>query len=538
MSVATSVRSLGARLRMRPAPQEIAEPDKVGEPASSAHRVGIVAAAVLAILIDGTASGIVSQALPYLQGRSAASIDEGSWIITCFNAPYYSTILFTPWLMAAFSRRKLLVAGLLGFCLTSLLLYTVTGLSAVLILRAIQGVFLGCVFVPGALLLFGSLPIALLPLAIPAFALVALGSATLGPFIGGAIAENFSPGAIFIPGAAASLAAALIVLCLAPKGGPAEHLRSFDLLGLLLSLMLFGSLQYLANEGERRNWFDSQSVQVAVAVLAIAFPAFIAWEAWFCRCPHANLRMFSAFRNVRVGGAINVLLGAIGYSTSVFTLYLQSILASTPTLAGIAVLWRFPTYIVGIAVAFFFISRRVVGLRAVVALAAIGTAVAFITLAFRMTPTAEVATFLSISFVYGLFFSMMAQPVPSLVIGTLPMELLSSGVSVYKLTSPLGLIFATAGMQTFIDHRAALHASTLAGYTATGYTSVWNFLHHGGSVRTLSIIFAQQSQALSLSDAMILFAPIAIAIIPLVLLADVQERRPAAQDESTASRTE
>ncbi|MGZ3563506.1 MAG: hypothetical protein ACXVAS_16945 [Vulcanimicrobiaceae bacterium] len=86
----------------------------------------------------------------------------------CFNATYYATILFTPWLMAAIGRKSLLLFGLIGLGAVSLLLYGTAALDAVLLLRAIQGVFRGCVFVPAAILLFSSLPIGLLALAIPA----------------------------------------------------------------------------------------------------------------------------------------------------------------------------------------------------------------------------------------------------------------------------------------------------------------------------------------------------------------------------------
>ncbi|MGZ3574583.1 MAG: hypothetical protein ACXVA3_04780 [Vulcanimicrobiaceae bacterium] len=76
-------------------------------------------------------------------------------------------------------------------------------------------------------------------------------------------------------------------------------------------------------------------------------------------------------------------------------------------------------------------------------------------------------------------------------------------------------------MQTLIDHRAALHASALAGYVTAANAGVSQYLQHAGSVRTLSSLLAQQSQTLSLSDVMMLFAPIVIAIIPLIFLADL-----------------
>ena len=46
--------------------------------------------------------------------------------------------------------------------------------------------------------------------------------------------------------------------------------------GLCLMLLVFGSLQYLATEGERRTWFDDGSIATAAALLLTA--AHNLWE--------------------------------------------------------------------------------------------------------------------------------------------------------------------------------------------------------------------------------------------------------------------
>ena len=63
---------------------------------------------------------------------------------------------------------------------------------------------------------------------------------------------------------------AALVYRLAPSvDKPQKDLRP-DLPGLLLMVLSFGSLQYLANEGERRNWFDDGTVTAAVMLLGVA----------------------------------------------------------------------------------------------------------------------------------------------------------------------------------------------------------------------------------------------------------------------------
>ena len=84
-------------------------------PQSGTRLAAIGVAAVLAILIDGTAANVVSSGLPYLQGVLAATPDQASWILTVFNAAYYATIFFSPWLYARFGRKPLLLGALVGF---------------------------------------------------------------------------------------------------------------------------------------------------------------------------------------------------------------------------------------------------------------------------------------------------------------------------------------------------------------------------------------------------------------------------------------
>jgi hypothetical protein len=44
--------------------------------------IAIVLSSLLAILVDGSATAIINTGLSYLQGITAATRDEGSWILT------------------------------------------------------------------------------------------------------------------------------------------------------------------------------------------------------------------------------------------------------------------------------------------------------------------------------------------------------------------------------------------------------------------------------------------------------------------------
>jgi DHA2 family multidrug resistance protein len=491
-------------------------------PQTGLRGIAIGAAAVFAMLVDGTAANIITTGLPYLEGISAATPDEASWILTAFNAAYYSTILFSPWLYARFGRKPLLLAGLIGFGVVSLLLAITQPLGWVIFLRFLQGLCLGCVFVPAAVLLFTSLPLNILPFAPPFFAVVVLGAGTMGSFIGGYLSETFGGAAVYVPSAIATLLCALLVYFAAPSiDTPKRELRP-DIVGFLLSLVSFGALQYLANEGERRNWFDDSSVVAAAIALVVAVPAFVLWETCLTSTPHVNLRLLAQKRNLAVGSAANLILGIAGYSVVVFVVYLETVVFTTATLAGAMILLRLVTYVVGIVIAFALVKQRILGVRAVISIAAICTSLTFFAFAREMTTTADAASFIVISLVFGLFFSMLSQPIPAVVLGTLGLADLPAGLSMYKLSAPVGLSIGTALFQTLLDHRATVHLSDLAGFVTQARIPVAQFLGGGGKVGTLASVVNGQAQALAYADLMRGFAICVLLLIPLVFLANTR----------------
>jgi DHA2 family multidrug resistance protein len=512
-------------------PQRLAVPDVTPRPQPGLRGIAIVVSAVLAILVDQTSTAIINTGLPYLAAITDASPDESSWILSAFNAAYYAFILLSPWMMARVGRKRLMLGALLGFSAVSAVLATTTDYHLFVALRFVQGALLGCVFVPAAILFFTSLPLRALKFAPPAFVFVSLGGSTLGTVIGGFFADEYGGNYVFLPGCIATLAtAALIAAAVRINDRPQPELR-FDAVGVTLSVIAFGAMQYLANEGERRNWFDDSSVVLAVVVLAAALPAFVIYELFVTREPHVDFRMFAAHRNLSVGAVINVAIGAVGYSVTVFVGFLQFAAGATPTAAGALVLVRLATYALGVPAAFAFIVSRLLDIRAVVVIGVLGSAAGLVAFSHAMTATADLDAFVGISLIFGLFFGMLNQPMGALVIGSMPLPLLAAGVSIYKLSSPVGLMIATGGMQTLLDHRAAVFRTAIAQNLALGRAPVDRYVQaHHGSASGLASLAAAQAQTLSYAYVTLLFALIILAVIPIVFLAKIQKPPPASAD--------
>ena len=436
-------------------------------------------------------------------------------------------ILMSPWMMARIGRKRLMLGALLGFAAVSLLLAFVSEYHAFVALRFVQGAFLGCIYVPAALLFFTSLPTRVLRYAPPIFVLLSLSAATFGTVIGASVAERFGGSTIFVPAAIATLVTWLtIVLAVRAKDAPQRTLV-FDGVGLALSLVVFGALQFLANEGERRNWFDDPTVAIVAIVLAVASPAFVIYESTFTRYPHVDFRMFATYRNLAIGGIVSVTIGFVGYAVTLYLGYLQNILGATQAEAGAAVLVRVVTYGLGVPLAFALIVRKVVDLRIVVAIGAIGSALGLIAFSHAMTTTAEIGSFALVSLTFGMFFGMMNQPMGTLVIGSMPLDLLAAGVSVYKLSAPVGAMLGSAVIQTLLDHRTVAFRTAIAGNVTLGRAPIDAYIEaHRGSSAGLSALVAAQAETLAYADLTALLGLVILTVIPVVAFAQVAPAQP------------
>ncbi len=389
-----------------------------------------------------------------------------------------------------------------------------------------QGAFLGCIYVPAALLFFTSLPAAVLRYAPPIFVLLSLSAATVGTVIGASVADAFGGGSVFVPGCLATLVTALaIALSVRASDAPQRALR-LDGIGLALSIAAFGAMQFLANDAERRNWFDDPGVVVAACVLAVALPSYILYEVFFTREPHVDFRMFVRYRNLAVGGVISVTIGFVGYATTLFIGYLQTVLGATPTDAGAAILVRVLTYVIGVPAAFLLVSRKVLDLRVVVTIGAIGSALALAAFSRSMTTTADLGAFVGVSLVFGVFFGLMNQPMGNLVIGSMPLNLLAAGVSIYKLSSPVGTMIGTAIVQTLLYHRLIAIRSAIVGRVTVGNAAVNAYVRAHGGAAALGGLVAAQAVAI-----------VVLAVIPVVLFVRLAPPAPPASTRTGERRS-
>jgi DHA2 family multidrug resistance protein len=96
---------------------------------------------MLAMVMQVLDTTIANVALPHMRSALSASQDEVSWVLTSYVVAAAIATPLSGWLADRMSRRNLLLIGVAGFTVASLLCGLATSLPQMVLFRVIQGVF-------------------------------------------------------------------------------------------------------------------------------------------------------------------------------------------------------------------------------------------------------------------------------------------------------------------------------------------------------------------------------------------------------------
>ncbi len=282
---------------------------------------------------------ITNSSLADIQGGIGASVDQGSWISTAYLMAEIIVIPLTGWLGGVFGLRRYLACNTALFIAFSVLCAQSTSLGQLIAFRAGQG-FTGGVLIPTAITILRTrIPKAQQGIGITIFGLTATFAPAIGPSIGGWLTEAFSWHYIFylnlIPG---PIAAALQLTALADQRPRWRELLDGDWFGVAAMAIGLSTMTFVLEEGQRREWFESDEIVRASVVSIVGIALFLVRELT-ARRPFINLRVLA---NPTIGGstALMVVLGAVSLgSTYVIPLYCAQIQHYSARQIGWVVMW-------------------------------------------------------------------------------------------------------------------------------------------------------------------------------------------------------
>ena len=294
--------------------------------------LALVVTAQFMVILD---VAIVNVALPSIQSDLDFSQTSLQWVITAYAILFGGALLLGGRLADLLGRRKLFIAGLALFSLSSLLCGLAWSEASLIGFRALQG--LG-----GALLAPAALSLLMITFAEGRERNLALGiygaasgsGAAVGVLLGGLLTSYLSWPWIFFINVPVGLAAiALSPLVLRESRAEVTH-RHFDFPGaasVTLGLML---LVYAMT----RSTIDGWGADTTLALLGGAVALMVAFVAIELRSPSPllPLRIFR-LRTLTSANAAMAIVGAVAFSEFfILTLYLQDVLHYSAVQTGVA----------------------------------------------------------------------------------------------------------------------------------------------------------------------------------------------------------
>jgi len=269
---------------------------------------------------------IVASAIGSIQAGVSASRDEISWVQTAYLIAEVIGIPLSGFLGRALGTRLLFCLSAVGFSISSLLCAFSWDISSLILFRALQG-FTGAAMIPTVMAtLYLAFPQRLQPMTGAMMGMVVTLAPSLGPTLGGYVAEMLGWRALFwinvVPG---MLITVIIWNTMGSLGKPSLGLlKKIDLIGLLGLALFLGAAEYTLEEGPANEWFASSEVTLW-ALVSVAGGVLFFWRAFRAETPIVDLKPFQS-PTFAIGATLGFVLGMALFSSVFLTpLFLGSV---------------------------------------------------------------------------------------------------------------------------------------------------------------------------------------------------------------------
>lgn len=304
--------------------------------ASGSRPVWVLVVASFTAFLGGINQGTLNVALPVI----AVGLDSGAtatnWILLSYLVGMVGTVLVFGRIADMIGRRRVFMAGMTLFALSSAMSGLAPSAGVLIAGRALQGISAAMMFATGAAMIAAAYPPHRLGSAMGIFFAVNSVAQIIGPVLGGAIASGLGWRWLFWVNIPIAVAACLAGLRVLPRGRGDHHRGRFDLVGAVLSIVVIVSGVAALSVGNERGW-TSPLIVVLTAVATVSSVVFLWWERR-CSFPLLDLSLFSdkIFRWANVSSFLSC---AVRFPLILLiALMFQTVHALGPAVAGLAVI--------------------------------------------------------------------------------------------------------------------------------------------------------------------------------------------------------
>jgi MFS transporter, DHA2 family, multidrug resistance protein len=515
----------GGKGRKGKPPSEPPRPP-LGELVFQRPPIPLVIAVVLTAVLEVLDITIVNVAMPHMLGAFGATSDQITWVLTSYLVSAAVVMPLTGYLSTWLGRRRLLLFAICGFVLSSALCGMAWNLESMVVFRLAQGIF-GAPLVPlSQAILLDAFPRERHGQALAIFGLGIMVAPVIGPALGGWLTETYSWRMVFYINIPIGLFALLMSVGYLPQR--AIKAIKTDWVGMGLLVLAVGALQYVLDQGQTRDWFNSRLIVVGTIIAAFAGAAFFlrGWNKT------DNIIDLSLLKNRNfVAGTLAI----TAYGISLFgwmalmPLFSQSLLGYSPAAAGTLFIPRAIVSTITLAVTGSILIRMFDARYLVIAglvMTALGTLpMAYFSLYVDYWGMARPGMVAGIG--TGLFF----VPLTAVAFADIRKSQYDEASGVYALMRGIGGSAGIAVVSWLFVRQAQIHFSELTAHITPYNRDLIPYLGQYGltpySPQTAPLIvreIGRQAQMLAFNDIFWFIAMVTLAIIPLIFLMKRPER--------------
>ena len=445
---------------------EVARP--IGDPGTGADMGGrdhrsvnpwvVTFSVMFATFMEILDTTVVNVSIPHIAGNLSASVEEGTWVVTSYLVSNAIILPMSGWLANYMGRKRMLLACVAGFTLTSLCCGLATSLNMLIVFRVLQGLTGGGLQPLAQAILLETFPQEKHGHAMAAFGIGILLAPIVGPTLGGWITDNYTWRWIFylnLPVGIVSLFMMSWFVFDPPyirrkKGG-------IDLWGIGFLALGFGTLQIVLDTGQRKDWFASQYIRFFTFCCVAGLVLFVVRELTAAH-PVVDLRALRD-RSFSVGVFLMSMLGFVLYASLVLLpIYLQTLLGYPAYEAGLALSPRGIGSLATTPLAGYLTSKT--DPRRLIAFGLVLGSITMFQLS-RLNLNAGYQDILWPQVLQGMALSFLFIPMMTSAMSRIAKEKMGNATSIFNLMRNIGGSFGIAAMTTFLIRRSQMHQTRL-----------------------------------------------------------------------------
>ncbi len=237
------------------------------------HKWWIIITIMLVAILEVLDSTIVNVALPSMMPSLSANTEEITWVLTSYVVASAVMLPLTGFLSHRFGHRRLLLINITGFMFSSFICGISQSLGMMVIFRLLQGAF-GASLIPlSQAILRETFPLEEQGKAMAIWGLGVVAAPVFGPTIGGLIVEHSSWRWIFYLNMPICIIGLMLTLWVIPDSQRTR--QKIDWVGIALMFIGVGALQMFLDQGNSKDWFNSNFILLLAIISTLGIGFFI-----------------------------------------------------------------------------------------------------------------------------------------------------------------------------------------------------------------------------------------------------------------------